>query len=85
MKAYCFASGEIGFGPRMPKGALPIATGPEESLRAAISVSARHAYDGETLLVPGVPEEPDQMKAVDAFIAWRKAFRPAWVRKGLKV
>lgn len=68
--AYCYASGEIEIGPRVPLGALAIARGREDALRDLMCVASRHAYDGETLLVPGVPEAPDQIAGVDALKAW---------------
>lgn len=73
MHAYCFASGHIEFSTRIPEGALPIANGPERELRDFISPLARHAYDNETLLVPGVPEAEDQEAKLDAlkkFVRW---------------
>lgn len=74
MHAYCYASGQIEFAPKIPEGALPIASGPDKTLREWICGVARHDYDGETLLVPGIPEaQDDQMKALDAlkrFTTW---------------
>lgn len=49
MHAYCYASGQIEFGERIPDGALPIARGKRKPLQDFISGVARHAYDGETL------------------------------------
>ncbi|HEY4145206.1 hypothetical protein [Pinirhizobacter sp.] len=43
------------------------------SLKKYIAASARLGYDNETLLVPGVPEAPDQQLAGDAlarYMAW---------------
>jgi len=70
--AFCWAGGQIEFGRRIPDGALPIMRGAESIVRETMSVAARHAYDGVTLLVPGVPEAPNQMAAVDALIRFRK-------------
>lgn len=69
MKAYCWASGLIEFGPRVPDGALLIASGKEKPLRAFLESVARHGYETrevngrptkvrgtEHLLVPGIPE-----------------------------
>lgn len=74
MHAYCFASGQIEFGAKIPEGGLPIAKGPARVLRDWLCGVARHAYDGETLLVPGIPEcQGDQDKALDAlkrFTLW---------------
>lgn len=84
MHAYCYASGQIEFGARIPDGALPIARGRSKPLRDFICGVARHAYDGETLLVPGIPEAPDQSAALDALRAFLK-----WIgthkRKGIAV
>lgn len=66
MKAYCWADGVIEFGRNVPEGALLMAEGPAKTLRELISATARHAYDGETLLVPGIPEAKDQSEAGDA-------------------
>ena len=71
MRAFCWASGQIEFAARVPEGALPIARGPARALRDFIDGVARHAYDGETLLVPGIPEsQGDQSRARDALHAW---------------
>ena len=82
-RAYAFASGHIGFGPKVPGGALPICIIDKEVRskdgrlvhraisRDTIEACARRAYDNETLLVPGVPEAPDQNAAMDAFMSWR--------------
>lgn len=77
MKAYCYASGLIQFGTRLPPGAIQIASGKEADLRRVIGVLARHGKGESTgcLLVPGVPEAPesegDQAKG-DALAAWLK-------------
>lgn len=69
MRAYCYASGLIHFGRKVPDGALPFAKGPAKTLRDFIGVKARHGYKTrnikgrptkipgtEMLLVPGIPE-----------------------------
>jgi hypothetical protein len=75
--AYCWASGQIEIGTSLPKGALPILKDTSKRrLTAEMRVSARHAYDGKTLLVPGVPEAPNQKVALAAlcsFVDWIKA------------
>lgn len=81
--AYCYASGHIEFGEDIPDGALPFARGRADVLRNFIEPLARHGYQTElvdgrptkipgtdTLLVPGVPEAPDEFKALDALHAW---------------
>lgn len=47
----------------------------------AIAAKARHAYDGETLLVPGVPEADDAEAALDALIAWEQRVLPCLARR----
>lgn len=37
-----------------------------------VSVNARHAYDGVTLLVPGIPEACNDEKAMDALLYFRR-------------
>jgi hypothetical protein len=64
--AYCYASGQIEFGRRVPDGAIQIARGPAAALRELIYGTARLAYDNKTWLVPGIPEAPDQKEAGDA-------------------
>lgn len=69
--AYCFRSGQIGFidGPgSMPDGALFLAAGPKEIVHELIGGLGRRAYDGVTLLVPGVPESESEDAAYSAFI-----------------
>ncbi|MCA1972075.1 MAG: host nuclease inhibitor protein [Caenispirillum sp.] len=72
--AACYASGQVVFRRTLPQGLLPIVSGPEQAVRDEMSVACRTAYDGKTLLVPGVPEAPDQGIALDAlqtFCRWR--------------
>ena len=66
--AHCDASGAIAFGFRVPKGSVAIARGREDALRDLLCATSRHAHDGETLLVPGIPEAVNQIKAVDALM-----------------
>lgn len=68
--AYCWASGLIQFGTKVPEGAIAIASGERQKLVDLIEVTARHAYDGKSLLVPGVPEASDQAAAGDALDTW---------------
>jgi hypothetical protein len=68
-RAWCWRTGAIGFGPAKhpaPKGAIDLACGSPRRLRDIVSVNARHAYEGRTLLVPGVPEAPDDVEALAA-------------------
>lgn len=71
--AYCWSSGLIQFGPTLPDGAIGIATGEESKVRDVIEVTARHAYDNESLLVPGVPEAANEREGIVAlarYIQW---------------
>ena len=73
---YCFAwaNGRIEFGAETPEGALPIyaVVGADQNqmtqLRENVECLSRLAYDGETLLVPGIPEAVDEQAAYDALI-----------------
>lgn len=74
IKAWAYANGLIVFGKRMPAGTLLIASGPQRKLLAAIDVLARHGQGKSAgrLLVPGVPEAPDQgsgIRALHRFIS----------------
>jgi len=75
--AYCYASGVIEVGPSKPDGAIVFARGATPALRRLIEATARHAYDGKTYLVPGVPEADNQRQGVDALIRWVR-----WLRQG---
>lgn len=68
--AYCWRSGVIDIGAVVPKGAIEIARGPRKELTDFIGAVSRHAYDGETLLVPGVPEAESDVAAVQALMAF---------------
>jgi hypothetical protein len=83
--AWCWASGKIDIGDSMPEpgtdggGAIKVASGPKSELNLALGVMARHAFERGVLLVPGVPEAPDQAAAGDALAEWLK-----WCQKGGK-
>lgn len=68
--AFVYRSGEIGFGDQVAEGCLAIAQGDAMRLRTAVQAVARHAYDGQTLLVPGVPEADDDNDALNAVHAF---------------
>jgi hypothetical protein len=70
MYAYCWATGLIGFGEKLPNGALPIARGKGKKFKAWVQVKARLAYDNKTYLVPGIPEAEDDREGIDALIKW---------------
>lgn len=86
MYAICFASGEIIFSSQKDHiGAIVVAHGPGKVLRHRIEAVARHAYDGETLLVPGIPEAVNQADGVEALLRFQKWIRPSFERDGLSV
>jgi len=64
--AYCWASGQIEFGSTVPEGAIEIVRGSDRAVRDGMDVTARHGYEPGVLLVPGVPEAPDQKRAAKA-------------------
>ena len=83
MHAFCWASGQIEFGRSVPKGAIAIASGPAAAVRKLVIPTSRMAYDGKTLLVPGVPEAADQDEAADALmhhLNWIRRRKPQGVR-----
>jgi hypothetical protein len=73
MHAYCFASGQIGFGDGLPAGALPIARGEPSVLVEFITGVARRGYVGETLFVPGVPEAANQEEGLECLEKFTKS------------
>ena len=68
--AWCHRSGEIGIGDTRPTGVITFAAGDGENLRQMVEVTSRHAYDGKTYLVPGVPEAANDVDAKDALLDW---------------
>ena len=75
------AIGVIHIGRRTATGAVAILKAEDEgTLRAVIEPAARHAYDGKTLLAPGVAEADDQEQGMTALIKWRD-----WIFKGLPI
>lgn len=77
VKAWAWRSGLIEFGKNVPPGAFPILSADGICFsRQRIEAAARHSYDGQTLLVPGVPEAKSNAKAYEAFEQWVR-----WMRK----
>jgi hypothetical protein len=77
LTAYCERSGTIGFcRATCPDGTLPIASHAHDALlRGTIAAVARHSYDTNTLLVPGLPEAGSSEAALDALIAFSALVR----------
>lgn len=82
--AWCWASGLIEIGDKQPSGsdenrdaAIVFAEGPKYALAGVIDVAARHgkgASEGK-LLVPGIPEAPNQraaLRALDQWLDWNR-------------
>lgn len=94
MIAYCWASGHIEFGDRTPPGAIPIARGSTRAVHQNIVATARHdkhqltnSVEHAALLVPGIPEAPDQQRAGDAlelFLLWLKQRESKHFRVAIK-
>lgn len=64
----CWRSGELVFRKKAPRrqDLLTIIHVHGHQLRRIVTAIARHAYDGETLLVPGVPEAGSDLEAIMA-------------------
>lgn len=60
IKAYCYASGHIGFGKKCPEGAIVFSEGNGKEWKNKIKVKCRLLYDNKTFVIPGV---------ADAFLA----------------
>lgn len=82
-RAFCWRGGVIEFGHRIPDGALPVDHGTERSVRRRVEPLARHAYDGKTLLVPGIPEAEDDDAALAAYERFRRVLDRA--RRNLRL
>jgi len=73
---YVWRSGVMRVGRQCPSGALALATGPERRLRQLMCARSRHAYDGRTRLLPGIPEadtEQQALKALNGFLDWMRS------------
>lgn len=71
--AFCYRSGEIDIASAnspLPEGVLSFAIGPRDRLEEIISTRARHSYDAETYLVPGLPEATDDVDVVVVVLDW---------------
>lgn len=80
--AYCWRSGQIKIGRKVPDGAIAVLRGPAKFVRDTMCVCARHGYRKGVLLVPGIPEadtDDEAEAALEAFIAWVKRHQPAEV------
>ncbi len=71
MYLHCYRSGEIILS-RAPdmEGTIQLCAGPKEDLMQQLNAKARLAYDGETWLVPGLPEAQSETEASAALAAF---------------
>lgn len=72
ISCYCWRSGLIEFGKKIPNGAIEICYGPEKKLKRIVSVCARHSRYGKSLIVPGIPEAESGRKALQALDFFKK-------------
>ena len=68
MIAQCYQNGIILFKDHLLDGTIAIMEGEEDEIKAIISSKATCAYDGKTLLVPGIFEAKNSKERVDALI-----------------
>ncbi len=72
----CWRSGECEVVSRVPQGTIRVIGGlPADRLQRALDVVARHAYDGKTRLVPGLPEADNDHDARVAVFLFQGALR----------
>ena len=77
--AWCWSSGRIEFGDRVPEGAIALCRGARTTVVREVTAAARHGSNG-TLLVPGVVEATSQGLKADAlsvFLAWQRGGKAA--------
>jgi hypothetical protein len=69
-RALCRADGVIFYDRKTPDGAIEIVRGDEDLVRGRMAVAARHGWQPDLLLVPGVPEADDQKAGLVALHEW---------------
>lgn len=79
----CYRSGETEVVNTVPEGTIVLATGKRHRLEEVLSAVARHAYDGETLLVPGLPEAADSNQALAAATAFQQMLNRRLARRAV--
>lgn len=82
-KAFCWRSGLIQFGRRVPDGALLIAAGPRKIVRDIVEVNATLGYDNKTLRAGNVASANDDEAAYQALVEFRDRIE-AQVQKRLQ-
>lgn len=81
MKAFVWRTGLVEFGRSVPSGAIEVPRGPARVLRARMSVLCRHAYDGKSLLVPGIPEAENDEATMNASKPFKEWIAPNFSNK----
>ncbi len=72
MYAHCYRDGKIEVSRKSDlPGAICIGEGRKADLMRRVEARARHAYDGKTLLVPGIPEALTDEEAEQKLIEFR--------------
>ncbi|MDX8389174.1 MAG: host nuclease inhibitor protein [Mariprofundaceae bacterium] len=71
MKAFVWASGAIGLGESLPKGAILIFNSTNDRLVERIIKLARCDHERRVFLVPGIAEAATEDEAVDAIFKFR--------------
>ncbi|QIB32260.1 hypothetical protein [Ancylobacter pratisalsi] len=79
------AAGVIRFLSMPPVDNMLLFSGPDSAVREIVAVEARHAYDGATLLVPGLPEAEDSLQRLDALCAFQTRLERAWAARESEV
>lgn len=79
------AIGRIRFLTMMPADRMVLLVGPDAAVRELVAVHARHAYDGTTLLVPGIPEAGNSLDRLDALLSFQGRLDRAWAARESEV
>lgn len=72
MYAYCYRTGLVCFGEKIPNGAIEIAQGKGKKFINSIKVKCRLAYNNKDWIVPGIPEATTSDEAVMALCKFIK-------------
>lgn len=83
MMALAYANGVICFARAVKPDTMLITSGPSNKLRWIVSGLARRAYDGKTLLVPGLPEAKSWDERSEALWRFRAAIEKAFGKGAL--
>ena len=75
--AFVWRNGVIDFGRAVPSGAIAVDYGLAADVRRRVDAESRHAYDGRTLLLPGIPEADTDDEAEVALVAFRQRLEAA--------